>query len=127
MKDEGVFYQGVDLLHEGQNIKKTDFIPWLKNNKKKYNLIISEFSLQQVPRKHLWGTVQNIKRALRTNGYFYLASFNEADKFGPYFTQKEYLKIAEDLDILFWNRKNGTDKKSRQRSVTEILLKNKDS
>lgn len=122
MRGKRYFYQGIDLLYEDNYIKRGNFVSWLKKNKKRYDLILSEFSLQQVPRKHLWSTVQNIKKSLTPSGYFFLASFNETDKYGPYFTKKEYLKIGKNLSILFKNRTKSKDKKKRERSITEVLF-----
>ncbi|GEM_PF-6988427 len=121
MRRKKYIYQGIDLLFEDSYVKKANFVPWLKKNKKKYNLILSEFSLQQIPRIHLWETVKNIQKILKPGGYFFLTSFNEADAHGPFFTEKEYLKIGRNLSILFKNHTTGIDKKKRKRSVTEIL------
>lgn len=120
---KGFLYQGIDMRYESQQIKKTDFIPWLKENRRRFDLILLEFSLQQISKKNVRQVIKDIKRIMNPNGYLFIASFNERDAYGPFFTQKEYFAMCHGLRILLWSSKYGKDKNKRQRSVTEILLK----
>ena len=122
MIKEGYQYQGLDLLQENEYVKKVDFVAWLENNKTLFDLILAEFSLQQIPKDDFWKTINNIQESLSLGGYLYISSFNEKDKFGPLFTNAEFLKIGDGFNILYQKNSISKDLKKRNRYITSMLL-----
>lgn len=123
MVKSGYLYKGIDLLKENKYVEKSDFVSWLKTNNEKFDLILAEFSLQQIKKKEISIVIKMIKQALNPKGYFYFSSFNKNDSFNPCFSQKDFLKMCNNFEIVSWNSRTGVDLRGRNRQVTELLLK----
>jgi SAM-dependent methyltransferase len=119
MLQYGCKYKGVDLLVENEHVEKGDFVEFLRKDKGKYDLVLLEFSLQQIKIDEALEIMPRIGKRLKKGGYIYIQTFIEK----KYFTQRELCRIADDFSIRYWNQYKSKDKRGRDRDCVEILLK----
>ena len=120
------YWIGIDIV-EKPHVMQKDILDYLKHDEKKYDLIISEFSLQQ--NKDRANKITDlIYKHPKPNGYFYLASFNEETENGKWFSPEEYDSMIRGT-LLFFDRyeimdpPHGSHKESHSHNITELLVR----
>jgi SAM-dependent methyltransferase len=117
-------YEGVDLLFKDSHIIQKDALHFFNGNKKKFDLILFEFSLQQI--KKFKAVILMAKHALKPGGFLYIQSFNEYDPYVAFFSQRQYFEMTSNMRITFWRTDESRDNRDRRRNVTELLLQKPD-
>lgn len=100
-------WRGVDNRFKRKNIIQQDINSYLKKTSQKFDLILTEYSLQCMDKPVL--TARYIKQALSKSGYWYLAGFNMKEKIARPFTKKDFLQFTKGMKILYWKEKQVFD------------------